>query len=99
MTATKQEFWAFHKANPHVYDEFEKYTLIAINRGAKHLSHWLVIGRIRYDYAILTNDSDYKINNNYIAFYARLFMALNPQHDGFFKTKPTKQEKREKTYA
>ncbi len=99
MTATKQEFWAFHKANPSVYKEFEKYTNVAIDRGAKHLSHWLVIGRIRYETAIETNDPDYKINNNYIAFYARLFMALNPQHDGFFKTKLTKQEKEERQYA
>ena len=63
---TKQEFWAFHKANPSVYKEFEKYTNVAIDRGAKHLSHWLVIGRIRYETAIETNDPDYKINNNYI---------------------------------
>jgi len=30
---------------------------------------------------------DYKINNNYIPFYARLFLAEHPECDGFFQTR------------
>ena len=37
-------------------------------------------------------DADFKISNDYIAFYSRLFMKWNPRHKGFFKTKPMKGE-------
>jgi hypothetical protein len=37
-----------------------------------------------------TKGDDFKISNDFIAYYARLFMAYNPQHEGFFKTRPMK---------
>jgi len=40
---------------------------------------------------IVTTGDDYKISNDYIALYARLFMHENPQYKGFFKTKPMKR--------
>ena len=88
----KEKWWAFHNANPHVYDLFQKYTHEAINSGAKKCSPWLIIGRIRWETAITTTDDDFKISNDYIAFYSRLFMKWNPRHEGFFRTKPMKGE-------
>jgi hypothetical protein len=40
---------------------------------------------------IVTTGDDYKISNDYIALYARLFMHHYPQYDGFFRTKPMKR--------
>jgi len=91
--ANKHSKWSdYHEKNSHVYDLFCKYTFQVINSGAKHCSPWLIIGRIRWETAIKTTDVDFKINNDYIAFYSRLFMHLNPSHDGFFHTKPMKGE-------
>ena len=42
---------------------------------------------------IETQGGDFKISNDYISFYARLFHARHPQHKGFFRTKPFKEEK------
>jgi len=88
----KKKWWNYHKDNPHVYKYFSQYTHEAINSGAKKCSPWLIVGRIRWETAITTTDTDFKISNDYIAFYSRLFMHENPQHKGFFKTKPMKGE-------
>ena len=91
-TDRKEKWWSFHNDNPHVYDLFQQYTHEAINSGAKKCSPWLIIGRIRWETAIKTTDDDFKISNDYIAFYSRLFMSWNPRHEGFFRTKPMKGE-------
>ena len=92
MTA-KQKWWEWHHKNPHVWDLFEKFTLQAINNGHKHCSAWLVVNRIRWETTIETTGNDFKISNDFIAYYARYFMALHPQHEGFFQTKQLKEEK------
>ncbi len=79
--------------NPHVWDLFEQFTFQAINKGHKHCSAWLVVNRIRWETTIETTGNDFKISNDFIAHYARYFMALHPQHEGFFKTKQLKEEK------
>jgi|TARA_B100001778_G_scaffold330509_1_gene333133 hypothetical protein len=88
----KKKWWAWHKQNPHVYKLFERFTLEAISKGHKRLSAWLVVNRIRWETTIETSGSDFKISNDYIAYYARLFHALNPKYDGFFITKKMKGE-------
>jgi hypothetical protein len=40
---------------------------------------------------IVTTGDAYKISNDYIALYARLFMHKHPQYKGFFRTKPMKR--------
>lgn len=89
----KHKWWEYHKSNPKVYQYFQDFTHEAINRGAKHCSPWLIINRIRYEMFFSTTDKDFKISNDYIAFYSRLFMKWNPKHQGFFKTKPMKGER------
>lgn len=88
----KRKWWNYHKDNPHVYEYFDKYSREAIDSGAKKCSPWLIVGRIRWETAITTSDTDFKISNDYIAFYSRLFMHENPEYKGFFRTKPMKGE-------
>ena len=86
------EWWAWHNKNPHVYELFERFTMGAISKGHTRLSAWLVVNRIRWETTVETSGSDFKISNDYIAYYARLFHAWNPEHDGFFVTKKMKGE-------
>mgnify|MGYP006430919733 FL=1 len=88
----KQQWWEWHKENPHVYALFERFTLRAISKGKTRLSAWLVVNRIRWETDVETSGDDFRISNDWIAFYARLFMALNPQYDGIFVTKKMKRE-------
>ena len=83
----KQEFWEWHKANPLVWQYFERFALEAVRHGRRKISHWLIINRIRWEVNIVTTGEDFKISNDHIAFYARLWRARYPQHKDLFTIK------------
>ena len=88
----KEKWWAWHKENPKVWQKFEEYTFQAIQSGRKKYSQWAIINRIRWDREIETQGGDFKISNDYIGFYARLFHARHPEYNGFFRLKSLKEE-------
>lgn len=81
------EFESFDKANPEVWKLFRRFTFELIDKGRTHFSADAVVHRIRWETAIRTTTTDYKINDHHVAFYARKFMRLYPQYDGFFRTR------------
>jgi hypothetical protein len=81
----------WHKENPEFYELFSRFTKEAISNGHTKLSAWLIINRIRWETSIVTKGDDYKISNDFIALYSRLFMPDNPQYAGFFRTRPMKR--------
>ena len=92
--ALKKKWWEFHKANPHIYRLFEKYSFDVIKAGHKKCSHWRIMNQIRwYDLTETEkpNGEQYKISNDYIAYYARLFMHCHPEYNGFFNVKEMKR--------
>lgn len=89
----KLRWWRWHKENPHVYELFERFAFQAIAKGHKRLSAWLIVNRIRWETTVETKGEDFKISNDFIAYYARLFHALHPEHAGFFRTKALKHER------
>lgn len=91
MTLT-DKFNQYHRDNPQVYELFKRFTFMAIKRGHNRLSAWMIANRIRWETSIETFSVDeYKISNDYIALYARMFMQDHPEYDGFFKTKEMKR--------
>lgn len=88
----KIKWWEFHRQNPEVYQMVEKFTFDVISRGFENYSINSVFERIRWHTDIETMDqAPFKLSNNHRAYYARYFMHLNPQFDGFFRTKETTQ--------
>ena len=85
----REQVNAFHYKNPLVWHLFEKFTREVINRGFKNYSVNAVFERIRWERDIMSDGEagQFKLNNNYRAFYARRFMVKYPQHDGFFRTR------------
>lgn len=83
----KRAWWVWHKENPQVWDYFEKFSLEAVKRGRKKISHWLIINRIRWEVYMETTGDEFKISNDYIAFYARLWRAKYPEHKELFNIK------------
>ena len=84
MTAELQEkFKVYHDENPHIYEAFEKYARLAASR-RKNFAAITIINRIRWDTMLEGND-EFKVNNNYAAYYGRLFEEQNPQYAGFFR--------------
>ena len=87
----KDKWWAWHKENPEFYDLFKRFTFQAIGKGHRRLSAWLIVNRIRWETMIVTTGNEYKISNDFIALYARLFMHEYPDYKGLFRTKLMKR--------
>ncbi len=83
-----REFRQFHSDNPHVYELFKRFTFQTIRAGRTYYSSDAICHRIRWHTNVETRAYDeFKINDHYTAFYARMFMRECPQHDGFFRTR------------
>lgn len=82
---TKFKFDIYDAENPQVYRMFEQFTLQVIKTGRKNFGAQVIAERLRWYSAIETISDDYKINNDYVAFYARKFEELHPEHKGFFR--------------
>ncbi len=79
-------FHEFHRTNPNIFASFQDQVFKAIKSGKKKLSARTIIEFIRWNLFIETeDDSAYKINNNYIPYYARMFMKDHPEHGGIFE--------------
>lgn len=81
---------AFHAAHPEAWELFVKFTFELIDRGFKNYgAQHGVFARIRWETDVVDVDGNltFKVNNNYSPFYARRFMKMYPQYDGFFRTR------------
>ncbi len=84
----RAKFWVFHKNNPHVYDLFCRFALVAARRGRTRFSARTVLHRIRWYTQIETEDpGGFKVNNNWSPFYARLFVHDFPEYATLFETR------------
>ena len=85
-------FNKFHQENPHVYKAFEEQAFKAINRGRTKISSKLIINWIRWHDFLESNDQNFKINDAYQSYYARHFIAENPQHSEIFEFRRLRNE-------
>lgn len=81
----KRAWWKWHKQNPEVWELFKKFTFDTINAGYDHYSVRAIVERIRWHTDVETKGDSFKINNNHMAYYARYFHHMYPEHDGFFR--------------
>ena len=86
MSKLKNRFLAFHSQNPQVYEEFDRITQKLIQRGWRHYSADGVGHIIRWERRIsIEGTHQFKMNNNHMAFYARMWLEDNPRYAGFFR--------------
>jgi len=85
----QDKFNKYHAANPDVFRLFLHYAFEAKNAGFTQYSAWAIMNRIRWHHDVNTpQKGEFKISNDYIAWYARKAMAENPlSFKGFFKIK------------
>lgn len=84
-------FGKYHKANPVVWEHFKKFAMEIRATKRKRYSAWTIINRIRWEHDIGVHSEDFKINNNYIAFYARILIHTNPEFKDFFELRALKK--------
>ena len=90
MTLLKKQFLAFHYKNQVLWYWIDTYALERKHQGFENYVIAGVIERARWHTDIPAEHrrgDDYKINNNYRAFYARLWHLVHPKFDGFFHTR------------
>jgi hypothetical protein len=87
-----ERFAAFHAANPYVFRALLQLALDTQDRGVRRWSINAAFEVLRWQYALQTQGDEYRLNNNYRAFYARMIMETAPRLRGFFETRVQKSE-------
>ena len=85
-------FENFHNKNPDVWRLFKKFALQAISTGREHYSSNAIFERIRWHVEIENRGDEVKLNNNFRAYYARLFHLAHLEYDGFFRNRKLTSE-------
>ena len=75
---------AWNKANPHVWEKFQAQA-DALRTVADKSGAWLAVAKLRWDHYFATKGHEFKMPNDYTAFYARAYMAGQPERQGFFE--------------
>ena len=82
-----EKFEQFHYLNPQVATALEEMASELIARGRKRVGIKMLMEVLRWNFQMETNDpnSDFKINNNYAPYYARLLIERNPNWANVFE--------------
>lgn len=88
-TLTLREQWQqFHALNPELYRAIVRIARQLKGLGFRRCSIALIFERLRWVHAVQTRgDSDFVINNNWRAHYARELMDREPDLAGFFEVR------------
>jgi len=82
------QFEEFHRNNPEVYEELVRLARQMKARGHKRIGIKMLWEVLRWERAMKTTDqTEWKLNNNYTSRYARLIMENEPDLKGFFVTR------------
>ena len=86
------KFWQFHADNPEVYEELRGLAIQLHRAGRMQYGIMALLNVVRWQRALQTTDPEYKINNNFAPFYARLLMARESDLRGFFELRHAKAD-------
>jgi hypothetical protein len=87
---TAYERWKqYHFANTHVYELFEQFAREAMQRKSR-IGARFVFERIRWYEQVEKGCNHYRVNNDFVAFYARLLMLEKSEFKGLFITRKIK---------
>lgn len=85
------KFKTYHLENPHVFREFKINAEKMKKTGRKKYSAWTIVNKIRWDHDLKTLGEPFKINNDYIALFARLLIYQDPTYRDFFELRTMKK--------
>ena len=86
-TTIQQQFENFHNTNPHVYETLVRLTRTAKSKGKEKIGIGMLWEVLRWESFIQTNDSTYKLNNDYRSRYARMIMDKEKDLSGIFEVR------------
>ena len=74
----RDRFKEFHTNNPHVYYELLSMIEIAKKAGRNKVGMQQLLEVLRWNQSLSTTANDFKLNNDYGAFYTRLIDDMRP---------------------
>lgn len=84
-------FLDYHIKFPRVYTLFERFALELLRNGREKIGAKMIMERVRWEcYTGSKDEEGWKINNDYISHYARLFMKNHPEYSDCFETRAIK---------
>lgn len=83
----EQAFWRFHAENPDVYRELVVLARRAVAAGQTKLGIGMLFEVLRWERSLRTGGDEFRLNNNYRSYYARLIMLREPDLAGIFETR------------
>lgn len=82
----EHDFRDFHAQNPEVYDRLvELARQWKLRRGNAKLGIKMLWEVLRWETALHTRGDDFRLNNNFTSYYARLIMEREPDLEGVFE--------------
>lgn len=76
----KEKFLAFHEANPHVYDLFERLALEAHARGKRKIGGRMLWERMRWEFFLnIKGDEAPKLNDHLLPHFVRRLVDNHPE--------------------
>lgn len=85
ITLLDLRFWAYHEANPVLYDTLARLALEAVRQGKRRIGAKALWERMRWELWMAADGDDFALNNNFTSRYARLLMAREPELRGVFE--------------
>ena len=82
-----ERFADFHAANPGVYVAIVGLAISAKRAGKGKWGTKAIFEILRWQYAMQTQGAEYKLDNTFTQYYARLIMANVKELEGFFETR------------
>lgn len=93
QTDMATKFEEFHANNPKVYETLVRLARQWVSTTGRHkIGIGALTERTRWEIAIATSDPDFKINNSYRAWYARLIMRQEPDLAGLFELRASEAD-------
>jgi hypothetical protein len=84
----ERDFLEFHQANPLVYERLVQLAREwKRRRGNRKVGMKMLFEVLRWEVAMRTTGDDFRLNNNYTSYYARLIMEREPDLRGLFETR------------
>lgn len=90
---SREQFEAYHAAHPEVLREMIRLAYEVRTAGHNRCGIDLLLARVRWYFWVERghpSDEEFKINNNFKPFYARLIMKESPDLGGFFELRAMK---------
>ncbi len=85
---SQNKFEQYNKEHPEIWEEFERLANRLWDNGTRHYGSKSILEVLRYHTSVDSRpDSQFKINNNYSPYYAKMYKDKYPERKGFFENR------------